>query len=201
MKVVILADNDTLNAAVLRSRVTTRPRQRDSRVSLGMRVPTMRKNTILARRTNSAGLLLAIAQKSLAATEATRAHRQKCHQPSRFKFARKIIARSNSRADRSARTRFSRIGSTPRNLSRFLRYLPLSPASEATNPASWIWRPSFERQRDFNPPEQRAAQRTLPCGGQSAHNAAVSGRTADFWHELRDPLFSCKIVELGCESA
>src|SRR5215469_910514 len=25
----------------------------------------------------------------------------------------------------------------------------------------WIWRPSFERQRDFNPPEQRAAQRTL----------------------------------------
>src|SRR5215472_13717865 len=28
----------------------------------------------------------------------------------------------------------------------------------------WIWRPSFERQRDFNPPEQRAAQRTL-CRG------------------------------------
>ena len=26
---------------------------------------------------------------------------------------------------------------------------------------SWIWRHSFERQRDFNPPEQRAAQRTL----------------------------------------
>jgi hypothetical protein len=38
-----------------------------------------------------------------------------------------------------------------------------SPASEAVNPASWIWRPSFERQRDFNPPEQRAAQRALPC--------------------------------------
>src|SRR5216684_9356618 len=37
-----------------------------------------------------------------------------------------------------------------------------SPASEATNPASWIWRPSFERQRDFNPPEQHAAQRALP---------------------------------------
>jgi hypothetical protein len=37
-----------------------------------------------------------------------------------------------------------------------------SPASEATNPASWIWRPSFERQKDFNPPEQRAAQRALP---------------------------------------
>jgi hypothetical protein len=41
-------------------------------------------------------------------------------------------------------------------------YLPLSPASEAANPASWIWRPSFERQRDFNPPEQRTAQHTLP---------------------------------------
>src|ERR1700739_583542 len=40
--------------------------------------------------------------------------------------------------------------------------LPLPPASEAANPASWIWRPSFERQRDFNPPEQRAAQRALP---------------------------------------
>src|SRR5262249_32293697 len=26
---------------------------------------------------------------------------------------------------------------------------------------SWIWRPSFERQRDFNPREQCAAQRTL----------------------------------------
>ena len=25
----------------------------------------------------------------------------------------------------------------------------------------WIWRPSFEHQRDFNPPEQRAAQHTL----------------------------------------
>ncbi len=31
-------------------------------------------------------------------------------------------------------------------------------------PRVWIWRSSFERQRDFNPPEQRAAQRTLcPC--------------------------------------
>ena len=34
-------------------------------------------------------------------------------------------------------------------------------------PASWIWRPSFERQRDFNPPEQRAAQRALPDGRRS----------------------------------
>jgi len=32
----------------------------------------------------------------------------------------------------------------------------------AITPRFWIWRPSFERQRDFNPPEQRAAQRTLP---------------------------------------
>ena len=29
-------------------------------------------------------------------------------------------------------------------------------------PRFWIWRPSFERQRDFNPPEQCAAQRTCP---------------------------------------
>ena len=29
-------------------------------------------------------------------------------------------------------------------------------------PRFWIWRPSFERQRDFNPPEQRAAQRAVP---------------------------------------
>ena len=28
-------------------------------------------------------------------------------------------------------------------------------------PRVWIWRPSSERQRDLNPPEQRAAQRTL----------------------------------------
>src|ERR1700756_4995125 len=28
-------------------------------------------------------------------------------------------------------------------------------------PRFWIWRPSFERQRDFNPPVQRAAQHAL----------------------------------------
>src|SRR5215467_5748461 len=28
-------------------------------------------------------------------------------------------------------------------------------------PRFWIWHPSFERQRDFNPPEQRAAQRAV----------------------------------------
>src|SRR5215468_429732 len=37
-------------------------------------------------------------------------------------------------------------------------------------PRFWIWRPSFERQRDLNPPEQRAAQRALPVCRQSAHN-------------------------------
>src|SRR5260370_16813881 len=36
------------------------------------------------------------------------------------------------------------------------------------NRASWIWRPSFERQRDFNPPEQRAAQHALPVCRRSA---------------------------------
>ena len=30
-------------------------------------------------------------------------------------------------------------------------------------PRFWIWRSSFERQRDFNPPEQRVAQHTLPA--------------------------------------
>jgi hypothetical protein len=30
-------------------------------------------------------------------------------------------------------------------------------------PRFWTWRSSFERQRDFNPPEQRAAQRALPA--------------------------------------
>jgi hypothetical protein len=49
----------------------------------------------------------------------------------------------------------------------------LSPASEAANPASWIWRSSFERQRDFNPPEQRAAQRTLPNCRPPRHNRAI----------------------------
>jgi hypothetical protein len=37
-------------------------------------------------------------------------------------------------------------------------------------PRFWIWRPSFERQRDFNPPEQRAAQRALPGCRQSIQN-------------------------------
>ena len=37
--------------------------------------------------------------------------------------------------------------------------LVLRPASRYSR--FWIWRPSSERQRDFNPPEQCAAQRTL----------------------------------------
>src|SRR6516164_1023183 len=36
-------------------------------------------------------------------------------------------------------------------------------------PRVWIWRSSFERQRDFNPPEQRAAQRTLPANRLLEH--------------------------------
>ena len=36
-------------------------------------------------------------------------------------------------------------------------------------PRFWIWRPSFERQRDFNPPEQCAAQRTCPYCRQYGH--------------------------------
>lgn len=34
-------------------------------------------------------------------------------------------------------------------------------ASEGITPASWIWRSSFERQRDLNPPDSCAARRTL----------------------------------------
>src|SRR5208283_2247962 len=33
----------------------------------------------------------------------------------------------------------------------------------ARAPHFWIWRPSFGRQRYFNPPERRTAQRTLPA--------------------------------------
>src|SRR4029077_14235903 len=43
------------------------------------------------------------------------------------------------------------------------------------NAVSWIWRPSFERQRDFNPPEQRAAQRTLRAS-PSPHTARPGSR-------------------------
>src|SRR6516162_4498763 len=42
---------------------------------------------------------------------------------------------------------------------RLLHTLPLLPASEEL-PRFWIWRSSSERQRDLNPPERRAAQRT-----------------------------------------
>src|ERR1019366_7070515 len=38
-------------------------------------------------------------------------------------------------------------------------------------PRFWIWRPSFGRQRDFNPPEQRAAQRTFPHCRRYFHNS------------------------------
>jgi hypothetical protein len=37
----------------------------------------------------------------------------------------------------------------------------------------WIWRPSFERQRDFTPPEQRSAQRTFPSGRRFVQNLRI----------------------------
>jgi hypothetical protein len=48
--------------------------------------------------------------------------------------------------------------------------LPEIMLAEATHLASWIGRPSFERQRDFNPPQQRAVQRALPDCRQTARN-------------------------------
>src|SRR5216684_8362921 len=41
-------------------------------------------------------------------------------------------------------------------------------------PRFWIWHPSFGRQRDFNPPEQRAAQRTLPVCRQFGSYCSVA---------------------------
>ena len=50
-----------------------------------------------------------------------------------------------------------------------LRRAPLPPLNQAVTAdysdflgTALIWRPPFERQRDFNPPEQRAAQHTFP---------------------------------------
>src|SRR5215831_12944611 len=40
-------------------------------------------------------------------------------------------------------------------------YSPVAFRPARHYPRVWIWRSSSERQRDFNPPEQRAAQRTL----------------------------------------
>jgi hypothetical protein len=40
-------------------------------------------------------------------------------------------------------------------------------------PASWKWRPSLERQKDLNPPEQRAAQRALPVCRLPVKNGGV----------------------------
>src|ERR1700747_2869336 len=41
-------------------------------------------------------------------------------------------------------------------------------------PACWIWRPSFERQRDSNPPEQRAAQHALRSSSPLAYALVLS---------------------------
>jgi hypothetical protein len=50
-----------------------------------------------------------------------------------------------------------------------------SPASEAITPHFWIWRPSLERQRDLNPPEQRTAQHTLlDCRPSGSHRVVCA---------------------------
>ncbi len=46
-------------------------------------------------------------------------------------------------------------------LPRSSTFFPLSLRPARNYPRFWIWRPSSGRQRDFNPPEQRAAQHTL----------------------------------------
>ena len=49
-------------------------------------------------------------------------------------------------------------------------------------PRFWIWRPSSGRQRDFNPPEQRAAQRTLcPLLTSPQYSASVARRPASLF--------------------
>ncbi len=50
----------------------------------------------------------------------------------------------------------------------------------------WIWRPSFERQRDFNPPEQRAAQRTL-CQGPTPPQCSRSAYGAGPFRAVLSP--------------
>src|SRR2546426_10400647 len=59
-------------------------------------------------------------------------------------------------------------------------------------PRFWIWRPSFERQRDFNPPGQRAAQHTLRVlrlgllqDGMASRCGRYLRRARNFfWHSL-----------------
>ena len=52
----------------------------------------------------------------------------------------------------------------------------------------WIWRPSFERQRDFNPPEQCAAQHALPVFRLSTQKPSLF-----LWHfHIR-----CGILNVG----
>jgi len=51
-------------------------------------------------------------------------------------------------------------------------------------PRLWIQRPSFERRRDFNPPDSRAAQRTLcpcPTPARSAAKATLKSRPSTEW--------------------
>ena len=55
-------------------------------------------------------------------------------------------------------------------------------------PRFWIWRSSFERQRDFNPPEPRAAQHTLPA------NPTSTVASAFLRNDPSRPAYSIRLV-------
>jgi hypothetical protein len=62
-----------------------------------------------------------------------------------------------------------------------------SPRPARHYPRLWIWHPSSERQRDFNPPEQRAAQRTIcPLLTSDPASPRLSTPVA-LRHEARSP--------------
>src|SRR5258708_21039454 len=77
------------------------------------------------------------------------------------------------------------LGIVPIDCSPALLLMPfgfhLAVDSEAITPHFWIWRPSFGRQRDFNPPEQRPAQRTLPTCRPFAQNLIFRSPQHHFW--------------------
>ena len=58
-------------------------------------------------------------------------------------------------------------------------------------PRFWIWRPSFERQRDFNPPEQCVAQRTCRFADHTAIMLVVPSEhgACDLIHAVQKPMF------------
>src|ERR1700674_4676820 len=49
--------------------------------------------------------------------------------------------------------------------------LPMALRPARNYPRFWIWRPSSGRQRDFNPPEQRAAQHKISASLTSAKSS------------------------------